>query len=161
MPNHPHEADDAWDTKSHPSPWNFVVPSVIVHLHRHQPHSQLHVCPEQIITMPRNLFASHAGEGSHMFPDPARNLMVVAIGEFCGTFMFLLLSFVGVQTALLTNDGGDQTLPLGPSGLFYIASSFGAALAVNVWIFFRVTGGMFNPAVRFDVVPCLISTFTV
>ena len=34
-----------------------------------------------------------------------------------------------------------------PSILLYVALSFGFSLAVNVWIFFRVSGGMFNPAV--------------
>jgi aquaporin related protein len=37
--------------------------------------------------------------------------------------------------------------PLRPFSLMYVAASFGAALAVNVWVFYRVTGGMFNPAV--------------
>lgn len=62
--------------------------------------------------------------------------------------MFLLLSFIGTQTALLTNDPSDPNAPLLPFSLMYIACSFGTALAVNVWIFYRVTGGMFNPAVR-------------
>ena len=29
----------------------------------------------------------------------------------------------------------------------YIALSFGFSLAVNAWIFFRISGGLFNPAV--------------
>lgn len=78
---------------------------------------------------------------------PARNLVVVVLGEFCGTFMFLLLSFLGAQTAILTNDPGDTKAPLAPYSLMYIASAFGTAIAINVWIFYRVSGGMFNPAV--------------
>lgn len=35
---------------------------------------------------------------------------------------------------------------------FYIAASFGFALAVNVWIFCRVSGGLFNPAVSLGMV---------
>lgn len=74
---------------------------------------------------------------------------MVVIGEFCGTFMFLLLSLIGAQTAINNNNPSnpDSDAPLLPMTLLYIACSFGAALAVNVWIFFRVTGGMFNPAV--------------
>lgn len=34
-----------------------------------------------------------------------------------------------------------------PSVLLYVALSFDFSLAVNVWIFFRVSGGLFNPAV--------------
>lgn len=41
------------------------------------------------------------------------------------------------------------TLQADPSSLpvLYIALSFGFSLAVNAWIFFRVSGGLFNPAV--------------
>jgi hypothetical protein len=34
----------------------------------------------------------------------------------------------------------------------YIALSFGFSLAVNAWIFFRVSGGLFNPAVSLGMV---------
>jgi aquaporin related protein len=87
------------------------------------------------------------GNRPHVFPDPARNLMVVVVAEFCGTFMFLLLSYIGTQTALNMNNPGHPGSPLLPFSLLYVAASFGTALAVNVWIFYRVSGGMFNPAV--------------
>ncbi|PNY25356.1 Aquaporin-1 [Tolypocladium capitatum] len=87
------------------------------------------------------------GGRDHPLPSSARNALTVVVGEFCGTFMFLLLAFTGAQTALDTNSPGDPSAPLLPFSLLYIAASFGTALAVNVWIFFRVTGGMFNPAV--------------
>ncbi|CAH0051205.1 unnamed protein product [Clonostachys solani] len=83
----------------------------------------------------------------HAIPDNLRNLVVLTVGEFFGTFMFLLLAFVGTQAALNTNDPSDPSAPLMPFSLLYIAASFGCSLAVNVWIFYRVTGGMFNPAV--------------
>ena len=34
-----------------------------------------------------------------------------------------------------------------PSQLLYISLSFGFSLAVNAWVFFRISGGLFNPAV--------------
>lgn len=34
-----------------------------------------------------------------------------------------------------------------PEQLLYIALSFGFSLTVNAWIFFRISGGLFNPAV--------------
>jgi glycerol uptake facilitator-like aquaporin len=34
----------------------------------------------------------------------------------------------------------------------YRALSFGFSLAVNAWIFFRVSGGLFNPAVSLGMV---------
>jgi aquaporin related protein len=87
------------------------------------------------------------GKREHVVPDTFRNTLTVILGEFCGTFMFLLLSFIGAQTAIITNDPGFPDRPLLPFSLMYISASFGCALAVNVWIFYRVTGGMFNPAV--------------
>ncbi|KAH7001391.1 aquaporin-like protein [Ilyonectria destructans] len=92
------------------------------------------------------------GGSRHPVHASARNLVVILFGEFCGTFMFLLLSFIGTQTALLTNNPSDPSAPLLPFSLMYIACSFGTALAVNVWIFYRVTGGMFNPAVTLGLV---------
>ena len=87
----------------------------------------------------------------HALPEETRNIIVVVFGEFCGTFMFLLLSYIGTQTALNTNDPANTNAPLLPFSLLYVATSFGTALAINVWIFYRVTGGMFNPAVSHSV----------
>lgn len=90
------------------------------------------------------------GDGAARRPNVApgvRNMLVVVFGEFCGTFLFLFLAFVGTQAALESNDASDPAAPLLPSTLMYIASSFGCSLAINVWIFYRVSGGMFNPAV--------------
>ena len=80
-------------------------------------------------------------------------------GEFVGTFMFLFLAFAGTQVANTpaTTAGSQSTeLPQGPNPaqLLYIALAFGFSLAVNAWIFFRVSGGLFNPAVTFGL--CLI-----
>ncbi len=88
-------------------------------------------------------------------PSQYKGLMTVLVGEFCGTFMFLLLSFIGTQAALDNNSPGRADTVLSPSSLLFIACSFGTALAVNVWIFYRVTGGMFNPAVSTTFSPIL------
>lgn len=91
-----------------------------------------------------------------MLKDSVRNILVVVFGEFCGTFMFLMLSFAGAQTAINNNVPNIPGEPLAPASLLYIACSFGAALAINVWVFYRVTGGMFNPAVSIQMKPpCL------
>ena len=76
-----------------------------------------------------------------------RTPLVVVCGEFAGTFLFLFLAFIGAQSAIDTNNFDDLKAPLGPASLMYIASAFGASLTINVWIFYRVSGGMFNPAV--------------
>lgn len=91
--------------------------------------------------------ARQPGQRKHMLGDSIRNILVVVFGEFCGTFMFLMLSFAGAQTAINNNQPNIPGAPLAPASLLYIACSFGTAIAVNVWVFYRVTGGMFNPAV--------------
>lgn len=40
-----------------------------------------------------------------------------------------------------------QVAQKNPSELLYISLSFGFSLAVNAWVFFRISGGLFNPAV--------------
>lgn len=87
------------------------------------------------------------GYARRLVPKSIRSLLVVIIGEFCGTFMFLLLSYIGAQTALDLNSSSSLTSSLATPSLLLIASAFGSALAINVWIFYRVSGGMFNPAV--------------
>ena len=61
-------------------------------------------------------------------------------------------AFAGTQVANTpaTLSGSQSTdIPTGPNPaqLLYISLSFGFSLAVNAWIFFRVSGGLFNPAV--------------
>jgi aquaporin related protein len=76
-------------------------------------------------------------------------------GEFVGTFLFLFFAFAGTQVAntpQTTAGSQSTTLPQGPNPaqLLYISLCFGFSLAVNAWIFFRVSGGLFNPAVSYD-----------
>lgn len=74
---------------------------------------------------------------------------VAAIGEFVGTTMFLFFAFAGTQVANIGAGTGSNTTTGGDTGfspivLLYIAVAFGFSLMVNVWIFFRVSGGMFS-----------------
>jgi hypothetical protein len=82
--------------------------------------------------------------------DTVRGHIIAMISEFIGTFMFLFFAYAAAQ---IGNEKEDS-LPLfnAPEGLSllqisYIAAVFGLSLGVNVWIFYRVSGGMFNPAV--------------
>jgi len=92
-------------------------------------------------------------------PNKVRNHLIAWIGEFVGTFMFLFLAFSATQVA---NAGAGQadtqegSLSQSPNAsvLMYIALAFGFSLAVNVWVFFRISGGLFNPAVTLGM--CLI-----
>lgn len=86
----------------------------------------------------------------------AKNHFVAFIGEFVGTTMFLFFAFSGTQVANIqsrvqddsrTTTGADTGFS--PQVLQYISLVFGFSLMVNVWIFFRISGGLFNPAVTF------------
>ncbi|GAA5835543.1 hypothetical protein JCM5353_002392 [Sporobolomyces roseus] len=89
-----------------------------------------------------------------------KNHFIAMVGEFVGTTLFLLFALGGADVAsrastaiaggtTRTEDGMSDSVAqvVNTSNLLYIALSFGLSLAVNVWIFFRVSGGLFNPAV--------------
>jgi aquaporin rerated protein, other eukaryote len=66
--------------------------------------------------------------------------------------MFLFFAFSATQVANAgagqsDTQGGTLTQAPNPSVLLYISLAFGFSLAVNVWVFFRISGGLFNPAV--------------
>jgi aquaporin related protein len=68
--------------------------------------------------------------------------------------MFLFFAFSGTQVANVGSTGGANTTTgadtgFDPAVLQYIALVFAFSLMVNVWIFFRISGGLFNPAVTF------------
>lgn len=77
-------------------------------------------------------------------------------GEFAGTFLFLFFAFTGTQVANSQTQGGTSTTIAqgsNPAQLLYISLCFGFSLAVNAWVFFRISGGLFNPAVRLQRTP--------
>ncbi|KAI4766408.1 aquaporin-like protein [Aureobasidium sp. EXF-3400] len=86
----------------------------------------------------------------------AKNHFVAMIGEFVGTTMFLFFAFAGTQVANIqtaaTTTTTNATNGFSPIVLLYTAVSFGFSLMVNVWIFFRISGGLFNPAVTLAMV---------
>lgn len=90
-------------------------------------------------------------------PPSVRGHVVAVLGEFVGTFMFIFLAFSGTQVANTTTAGSQTSAAASvatapnTSNLLYVALSFGFSLAVNAWVFFRVTGGLFNPAVTFGM----------
>jgi len=60
--------------------------------------------------------------------------------------MFLLLGFGAAHISNLPGATVAGT-PVDTENLMYIAVAFGLSLMVNVWIFFRVSGAVFNPAI--------------
>ncbi|KZT36346.1 aquaporin-like protein [Sistotremastrum suecicum HHB10207 ss-3] len=80
--------------------------------------------------------------------------------ELVGTVLFLLLGLGGIQAAAYSNTltakasqngslSGPQAINsvAGIDQLLYISCSMGFALLTSAWLFFRVTGGVFNPQV--------------
>ncbi|KZP20407.1 aquaporin-like protein [Athelia psychrophila] len=84
------------------------------------------------------------------------------IGEYVGTVLFMIFALGGTNVANVPTTSVTGSTTAGQSGstaatantsnLLYIALSFGFSLAVNAWIFFRVSGGLFNPAVSLGMV---------
>jgi len=63
-----------------------------------------------------------------------------AIFELIGTTVFLLLAFGSVQSShFVLGSMLERTL--------FIATAFGISLIASCWLFFRATGGLFNPDV--------------
>ncbi|KIW20910.1 hypothetical protein PV08_01489 [Exophiala spinifera] len=77
----------------------------------------------------------------------ARQHFVAALGEFVGTVLFLWFSFAIGQTAASTGDVAGTS-----SQIVLTSLGFGFSLLVNVWVFYRISGGLFNPAVTLGMV---------
>ena len=94
-----------------------------------------------------------------LLPRSFRGHFVAMCGEFAGTFLFLFFAFSGTQVANTQTQGQDpasQTISQAPNPaqLLYISLSFGFSLAVNAWVFFRVSGALYNPVVTLAM--CLV-----
>ena len=87
--------------------------------------------------------------GGFLQPKPAsasviRGHFVAASGEFVGTFMFLLMAFLGHQMSVSQQVA---TLPNGTNSnqtVIFIGMSYGLSLLVAAWIFYRISGGLFS-----------------
>jgi len=92
--------------------------------------------------------------GFGWMPNQVRNHFISALGEFVGTFLFLFFAFSGTQVAnaaaaaMVVPEDTKTPVP-NVAILLYISLAFGFSLVVNAWVFFRITGGLFNPAVSF------------
>jgi aquaporin related protein len=74
--------------------------------------------------------------------------IVAAVGEFVGTFMFLYFSFLGQE--MLVTQAAETSRGNGLASSqqnVFTALIYGFSLLVNVWAFYRISGGLFNPAV--------------
>ncbi|OCL06137.1 aquaporin-like protein [Glonium stellatum] len=94
-------------------------------------------------------------------PSPARralkNHLVAASGEFVGTFLFLFFGFAThlmavaqageVALGTTTGDGGGTAGGKSAQTVVVVALGYGMSLLVAVWALYRISGGLFNPAV--------------
>lgn len=96
---------------------------------------------------------SRRGNRLAWMSDTVRNHVIAVVGEFVGTTFFLFFALAAAQTANAKPDNlpaaGAVSMPgsLSLLQILYISFGFGLSLAVNAWVFFRISGGMFNPAV--------------
>ncbi|KAK7509369.1 aquaporin [Phyllosticta citriasiana] len=77
---------------------------------------------------------------------PWKNHFIAMVGELIGTASFLFFGMAGAEVANYAKSSG-QSDAFDPAAVLYISTAFGLSLMVNVFIFFRVSGGLFNPAV--------------
>ncbi|KAK8122416.1 aquaporin-like protein [Apiospora sp. TS-2023a] len=85
-------------------------------------------------------------------PIGVQHNLVASLSEFVGTFFYMLTALgctavVSAPSEAEQKDGGN--LAANPAKLQFIALAWGMSIAVNAWVFFRISGGLFNPAVTF------------
>jgi aquaporin rerated protein, other eukaryote len=78
-----------------------------------------------------------------------QNDLAAAGFEFIGTITFLLLGLGPIQASSIaraeSGSAGTSGTPI--NQMMYDAAGLGLALLVSAWLFYRVTGGLFNPNV--------------
>lgn len=79
--------------------------------------------------------------------------MVAASGEFVGTLMWLWTSFAGHLMARHQAPGEAPEGGLLSTTLTSTALAYAFPLLANIWAFYRISGGLFNPAVRYSSSP--------
>ncbi|KAF8224164.1 aquaporin-like protein, partial [Tricholoma matsutake] len=72
--------------------------------------------------------------------------MAAALLEFVGTAFFLIIGLGGIQAATAENLSSERPAS-NVQQVLYISTSMGFSLLVSAWLFFRITGGLFNPNV--------------
>jgi aquaporin rerated protein, other eukaryote len=82
-----------------------------------------------------------------MHPSMMRAHVVASGAEFVGTFVFLFFGYAGEAMVVEASSLGSVQTPT-TSQVFYVAVVYGFSLLVTAWAFYRISGGLFNPAVR-------------
>ncbi|CAG8952864.1 hypothetical protein HYFRA_00007578, partial [Hymenoscyphus fraxineus] len=74
---------------------------------------------------------------------------VAASGEFIGTMMFLYFGFATHIMSVLEVKPGEGVTP---QTVVFVSLGYGFSLLVTVWVWYRISGGLFNPAVTLGLV---------
>lgn len=82
-----------------------------------------------------------------------RSDIIACLGEFAGTSMFLFLALGAAKTAQDSQSAAqnDTVTTLAQQTIMFISAGFGLSLLVTAWVFYRITGGLFNPAVTLSL----------
>jgi aquaporin rerated protein, other eukaryote len=67
--------------------------------------------------------------------------LAAAAFEFVGTTFWLLIGLGGIQAAQDSTGFASSSI----SFAFYVSACMGLSLLAAAWLFYRVTGGLFNP----------------
>lgn len=73
--------------------------------------------------------------------------------ELIGTAFWLTIGLGGIQASTLENNTGAAPAS-NIQHVLYISTSMGLSLLISAWLFFRVTGGLFNPNISLAL--CLV-----
>ncbi|PQE24685.1 hypothetical protein CJF32_00006941 [Rutstroemia sp. NJR-2017a WRK4] len=96
-------------------------------------------------------------------PQIVRGHVVAGIGELIGTTAFLFFAFSAAEVALVSgnNNQGDKidytAKSIQTEQLLYISFGTGISLVVTAWTFFRISGALFDPAVRAIAASALVA----
>ncbi|CAD6565881.1 MAG: hypothetical protein CYPHOPRED_000082 [Cyphobasidiales sp. Tagirdzhanova-0007] len=79
--------------------------------------------------------------------------MIAMAGELVGTCMFIFLGLGCIKTAQDSQSAAQaQTATsLGNQTIIFISAGMGLSLLITAWVFYRITGGLFNPAVTLSL----------
>lgn len=72
-----------------------------------------------------------------------------ALLEFVGTFIFFSIPYGTVQAVI--DEGTVGAAAPTALNVFVISTCFGFSLLISAWLFYRVTGGQFNPNVSLSL----------
>ncbi|KAK1251575.1 hypothetical protein MKX07_007054 [Trichoderma sp. CBMAI-0711] len=104
--------------------------------------------------------APNGGEShdrEHFHPTPMQKHLIAAVGEFVGTFFFLWFGYAGsMQYTKLATLSPASSGDMDDTTVFFLAFVYSFSLLVNVWAFYRISGGLFNPALTLGM--CLAGT---